>query len=108
MQPFSLYLVLEFSAAPLFSLIFTVNSLYQVTVVQLSLLQLVLLPLYSLAIRRGEGEPSVAPGGWAGLGHRPEFLESRAAVPVRARGGLSPGSSCCIIRSSPGGRGGLS
>jgi MFS family permease len=42
MQPFTLYLVLEFSAALLFSLIFTVNSLYQVTVVQLSPLQLVL------------------------------------------------------------------
>jgi DHA3 family tetracycline resistance protein-like MFS transporter len=42
MSPFSIYLVLEFSSALLFSLIFTVSQLYLVTVVQLSPLQLVL------------------------------------------------------------------
>jgi DHA3 family tetracycline resistance protein-like MFS transporter len=42
MSQFKVYLVLEFCSALLFSLIFTVNSLYQVTVVQLSPLQLVL------------------------------------------------------------------
>lgn len=43
MNPFSLYLVLEFSASLLFSLIFTVSQLYYVTVVQLSPFQLVLM-----------------------------------------------------------------
>jgi DHA3 family tetracycline resistance protein-like MFS transporter len=42
MSPFGVYLVLEFSSALLFSLIFTVSQLYLVTVVQLSPLQLVL------------------------------------------------------------------
>jgi DHA3 family tetracycline resistance protein-like MFS transporter len=42
MSPFRVYLVLEFSSALLFSLIFTVSQLYLVTVVQLSPLQLVL------------------------------------------------------------------
>ena len=42
MSPFTVYLVLEFSAALLFSLIFTVSQLYFVTTVQLSPLQLVL------------------------------------------------------------------
>jgi DHA3 family tetracycline resistance protein-like MFS transporter len=42
MGPFTVYLVLQFTASLLFSLIFTVNMLYQVTVVQLSPLQLVL------------------------------------------------------------------
>ena len=42
MNPYHLYLILEFVASLLFSLIFTVNLLYQVTVVELSPLQLVL------------------------------------------------------------------
>ena len=42
MSQYTVYLILEFSAALLFSLIFTVNMLYQVTVVQLTPLQLVL------------------------------------------------------------------
>jgi len=42
MNPFALYLTLEFTASLLFSLIFTVSQLYFVTVVQLSPLQLVL------------------------------------------------------------------
>lgn len=42
MSPFTVYLILEFSAALLFSLIFTVSQLYFVTTVQLSPLQLVL------------------------------------------------------------------
>ncbi len=42
MSQYTVYLILEFSSALLFSLIFTVNMLYQVTVVQLSPLQLVL------------------------------------------------------------------
>jgi DHA3 family tetracycline resistance protein-like MFS transporter len=42
MSQFTVYLILEFGAALLFSLIFTVNSLYHVTVVELSPLQLVL------------------------------------------------------------------
>jgi DHA3 family tetracycline resistance protein-like MFS transporter len=41
MSPFTIYLVLEFTSALLFSLIFTVNQLYLVSVVQLSPLQLV-------------------------------------------------------------------
>jgi DHA3 family tetracycline resistance protein-like MFS transporter len=41
-NPYTVYLILEFAASLLFSLIFTVNLLYQVTVVQLSPLQLVL------------------------------------------------------------------
>jgi DHA3 family tetracycline resistance protein-like MFS transporter len=42
MSQFTVYLILEFGSALLFSLIFTVNLLYQVTVVELSPLQLVL------------------------------------------------------------------
>jgi len=42
MNPFALYLTLEFTASLLFSLIFTISQLYFVTVVQLSPLQLVL------------------------------------------------------------------
>jgi DHA3 family tetracycline resistance protein-like MFS transporter len=42
MNPFALYLTLEFAASLLFSLIFTVSQLYYVTLVQLSPLQLVL------------------------------------------------------------------
>lgn len=42
MNPFTVYLILEFCASLLFSAIFTVNMLYQVTVVELSPLQLVL------------------------------------------------------------------
>jgi DHA3 family tetracycline resistance protein-like MFS transporter len=42
MSSFTVYLVLEFTSALLFSLIFTVNQLYLVSVVQLSPLQLVL------------------------------------------------------------------
>jgi DHA3 family tetracycline resistance protein-like MFS transporter len=42
MNPYILYLILQFGASLLLSLIFTVNLLYQVTVVQLSPLQLVL------------------------------------------------------------------
>jgi DHA3 family tetracycline resistance protein-like MFS transporter len=42
MNPLVVYLVLEFSAALLFSLIFTVSQLYYVTIIQLSPLQLVL------------------------------------------------------------------
>ena len=42
MSQYTVYLILEFSSALLFSFIFTVNMLYQVTVVQLSPLQLVL------------------------------------------------------------------
>jgi DHA3 family tetracycline resistance protein-like MFS transporter len=42
MSPFSVYIVLEFCASAFFALIFTVNLLYHVTVVQLSPLQLVL------------------------------------------------------------------
>ncbi len=42
MNPFTVYLILEFCASLLFSSIFTVNMLYQVTVVDLSPLQLVL------------------------------------------------------------------
>jgi DHA3 family tetracycline resistance protein-like MFS transporter len=42
MNPFTVYLILEFGASLLFSAIFTVNMLYQVTVVELSPLQLVL------------------------------------------------------------------
>jgi DHA3 family tetracycline resistance protein-like MFS transporter len=42
MDPFAVYLTLEFAASLLFSLIFTVSQLYYVTVVQLSPLQLVL------------------------------------------------------------------
>jgi DHA3 family tetracycline resistance protein-like MFS transporter len=42
MNPFIVYLILEFCASLLFSAIFTVNMLYQVTVVELSPLQLVL------------------------------------------------------------------
>jgi DHA3 family tetracycline resistance protein-like MFS transporter len=43
MSAFSVYLILEFSASLLFSLIFTVNQLYLVTVVELAALQLVLI-----------------------------------------------------------------
>jgi DHA3 family tetracycline resistance protein-like MFS transporter len=42
MNPYAIYLILQFSASLLFSLIFTVNLLYHVTVVHLSPLQLVL------------------------------------------------------------------
>ena len=42
LSPFTIYLILEFCSALFFSLIFTVNMLYQVTVVQLTPLQLVL------------------------------------------------------------------
>lgn len=42
MSQYTVYSILEFSSALLFSLIFTVNLLYQVTVVELSPLQLVL------------------------------------------------------------------
>jgi DHA3 family tetracycline resistance protein-like MFS transporter len=42
-SPFTVYLILEFCTALLFSLIFTVNLLYHVTVVQLTPLQLVLI-----------------------------------------------------------------
>ncbi len=42
MNPFTIYLILEFSASFLFTLIFTVSQLYYVTVVQLTPLQLVL------------------------------------------------------------------
>ena len=42
MSQYSVYLILQFSSALLFSLIFTVNGLYQVTVVELGPLQLVL------------------------------------------------------------------
>jgi DHA3 family tetracycline resistance protein-like MFS transporter len=43
MNPFRVYLILEFSASLLFSLIFTVSQLYYVTVVRLSPFQLVLM-----------------------------------------------------------------
>jgi DHA3 family tetracycline resistance protein-like MFS transporter len=42
MPAFTVYIILEFSMALLFSVIFTVNALYQVTVVKLNPLQLVL------------------------------------------------------------------
>jgi len=42
MNPFAVYLILEFSSSLLFSLIFTVSQLYYVSTVQLSPLQLVL------------------------------------------------------------------
>ena len=42
MNPYSVYLILEFSAALLLTMIFTVNQIYYVTVIQLSPLQLVL------------------------------------------------------------------
>lgn len=42
MHPFAVYLILEFSASLLFSLIFTVSQLYYVSTVQLNPLQLVL------------------------------------------------------------------
>jgi DHA3 family tetracycline resistance protein-like MFS transporter len=41
-DPYAIYLILQFCAALIFSLIFTVNMLYQVTIVGLSPLQLVL------------------------------------------------------------------
>ncbi len=43
MRPFTVYLILRFCASLLFSMIFTVNMLYQVTVVELSPFQLVLI-----------------------------------------------------------------
>jgi DHA3 family tetracycline resistance protein-like MFS transporter len=43
MSPYTVYLVLEFTSALLFSFIFTVSQLYLVTIVQLSPLQLVLI-----------------------------------------------------------------
>ena len=42
MNPFTVYLILQFSSALLFSLIFTVSQLYYVTIVHLDPLQLVL------------------------------------------------------------------
>lgn len=52
MSPFTVYMILEFSSSLFFSLIFTVNLIYHVTVVELSPLQLVLMrsiitPLYA-------------------------------------------------------------